>query len=281
MTTESRDLLARFAAWTFPGFTPHLFGFYLQAIVTGLFLILIITLSTVFARALVVWMFSSFWPFLYIVIASVVFFFGGEVYFHILRRRRAQTEDFRTQQHLRALSLIVNFSAIGFALIFTAVFFWRMMTCVTTYYISDRDMEPALSRGDFIVAEAGRAASDYEVGELVVFRHPQSRKLLIKRLVAKPGDSVSFQNGWFINGTRFRREYPEVAANPDLPDFENLRARADCYLVLGDNRQYSRLDSLTFGCLSARNFVARPRFIFFSSELNRIGNEFRAETAVR
>jgi len=168
--------------------------------------------------------------------------------------------------------------------------------------IPSESMERTLLVGDFLLfnkqvfAPAGRLGKwllpyrPVERGDIIVFHHPNP-PMLIKRVVAIPGDRLRIVNGQvFVNGIALNQPYAVFEPAPPDPARENFPAsvytdpevdpdwwrqmqsltrngelmvpKGD-YFVLGDNRNHS-LDSRYWGFVPRRAIVARPLVIYFS-----------------
>jgi signal peptidase I len=129
------------------------------------------------------------------------------------------------------------------------------------YAIPSASMQPTLQVGDHIVvlrdAQPGR-------GDVIVFRSPGSpEELLVKRIIATPGDLVASSNGRVTVGSHPLAE-PYLAqtgaSGPILPQI----VPANCYFVLGDNRDNS-YDSRQWGFLPRDLVVGRAVMVLWSS----------------
>ncbi len=137
---------------------------------------------------------------------------------------------------------------------------------VHIYSIPSRSMAPTLEPGDqIVVTRYFRSAP--ERGHVIVFRSPSgSDELIVKRVVAVPGDLVDSHLGRVrIGGHTLAEPYVlrEAASGAISPQI----IPAESYFVLGDNRDDS-LDSRTWGVVPATNVVGRARLVLWSSSQN-------------
>lgn len=96
-------------------------------------------------------------------------------------------------------------------------------------------MEPAIARGDKVIV---RRPGEIERGDVVIYRSPVDRKLLLHRVIGLPGDVVELRNsGAIVNG--FALDEPYIKREPDIPavrEFGPVTVPAGSYFMLGDNR---------------------------------------------
>jgi len=154
---------------------------------------------------------------------------------------------------------------------------------VQPYYIPPGSMEPTLIGGggqtdDHVLVDkiSYRTHSPRE-GDIVVFNRPStwqiSDKVLIKRVIGLPGDTVSLRDGHvFINGLELDEPYVNKAcgAHPTQPltSVTSWRVPGNDVFVMGDNRCQSD-DSRQFGPVPESDIIGRAFAIIWP--LNRIG----------
>ncbi len=149
------------------------------------------------------------------------------------------------------------------------------------YAIPSSSMSPTLQNGDRILATLYHGLGSLpraERGDVVVFRSPSPgpEELLVKRVVALPGDLVELREGHLV-----------ISGHPLPEPYIGLRFTsgtivpqiipADSYFVLGDNRQNS-FDSRSWGVLPARFLVGHARLILWSSANDTAGARAKAAT---
>jgi signal peptidase I len=145
--------------------------------------------------------------------------------------------------------------AIACALILRGAFF-------RVYAIPSASMAPTLQPGDKIIVTPYRGGA-LERGDVVVFRSPLGRdELLIKRIIATPGDLIETRAGRVvIGGHAVAEPYVQRPASSGMIAPQIIPA--DCYFVAGDNRDNS-WDSRAWGVLPRALIVGRARVVLWS-----------------
>lgn len=137
--------------------------------------------------------------------------------------------------------------------------------------VEGRSMHPTFETSDrLIVSRLSYMLGSPQRGDIVVFNSINPREpttMLIKRLIALPGDTVSFiNNETYVNGQRLDEPYlPEPCLNCN---HEPVTLGPDEYWVMGDNRNHSN-DSRAFGQITIHDIVGQALFRYWP--LNEFG----------
>lgn len=133
------------------------------------------------------------------------------------------------------------------------------------YYIPASSMFPTLQPGDRIVADTWRYRDlAPEPGKIVTFQSPDGT-LLVKRVVAVPGDTIELRGPMVVrNGNPVDEPYLNLEPGGILPDAPPLTLGADQFFVLGDNRGNSN-DSRFMGPVAREQIYGRVALIYFST----------------
>lgn len=129
---------------------------------------------------------------------------------------------------------------------------------ISIFAISGSSMEPTFSSGDSVVL---RQEENVERGQIIFFRRPStwegsgdSRDMLVKRIAAIPGDTVSFTGKDFlVNGERFYT-LPESYDCSNAPQNYSKMLTNTQIFVVGDNPERS-VDSISTFCSGKVNQV--------------------------
>lgn len=118
----------------------------------------------------------------------------------------------------------------------------------TRVEVMGESMTPALLPGDYLVLRRGAPPRGNEAGHIVATADPRpgaDGRLLLKRIIGLPGESLRVGGAVQINGRILREPYAHGDAADELHRGVN-RLSPDAYFLLGDHRGAST-DSRDFG----------------------------------
>ena len=117
------------------------------------------------------------------------------------------------------------------------------------YFVSGESMEPTLHNTDLLICSASPKEDELAIGDIVCFSYGSNpiKQSLVKRVVAKAGDSITVKSGiLFVNGIESPWQFEKIK-EPDLLD--KLYIVPDGYIFcMGDNRNHS-YDCRNFGAI--------------------------------
>ncbi|NDY42449.1 signal peptidase I [Dissulfurirhabdus thermomarina] len=122
--------------------------------------------------------------------------------------------------------------------------------------IHGRSMEPTYRDGGFnLVCLLRYRRSPPQRGDVVAVRLAGRRVLLLKRVVALPGETVAFREGrLLVNGRPLPEPYVRFRGSWNLPP---RRVRPGHYYLVGDNRS-GPMEAHVFGQAPAERIVGGP-----------------------
>jgi signal peptidase I len=158
------------------------------------------------------------------------------------------------------------------------------------FHLLSGSMEQTLLPGDFLLVDTLHyRLGPIERGDVVAFWSDVSignpdqhtvvagQRVLVKRVVGIPGDSIELRDELlYRNGAPVEEPYAVFSPMPTLEHFPmELRDTAPFvvpdgeYFVMGDNRRNS-LDSRMFGCVRQEDMVGKVAIVYWSREAARV-----------
>ena len=121
--------------------------------------------------------------------------------------------------------------------------------------IAGTSMEPTLNDGDIVVLIKQKRLKS---GDLCAFYY--SNKILIKRVIAAPGDYIWIEEDGtvFLNGKELKEPYVSAKALGECDVEFPYQVPENCYFVMGDKRETS-IDSRSsvIGCVSKDQIIGK------------------------
>lgn len=143
---------------------------------------------------------------------------------------------------------------IGLALVTLILFGW-----FSPVYVADESMVPTLEKGDTVFYDRlYQHFGTFRRGDMVAFRDSFGN-LLIKRVMALPGETIEAKDGVLIIDGRYGLD--EHRYSPTAPlDIPKTRVPEGTVFVLSDDRNYGE-DSRnrTIGCLETKAILGVVR----------------------
>lgn len=127
-------------------------------------------------------------------------------------------------------------------------------------------MQPTLYGSDWLIADKLAYRFGHPVrGDVVILKDPSEdagkKKLLVKRVVGVPGDSLETRGGvLYVNGVPEREPYTDAPIEDG--DMGPIELAEGHYFVMGDNRHRgASKDSRSFGDVTERQIKARAELV--------------------
>lgn len=140
---------------------------------------------------------------------------------------------------------------------------------VQAFKIPTGSMEPTLIIGDkLFVNKFIFRFKQPQRGDVVVFKSPEDKKKdFIKRLIAKPGETVQIIDGKiFINGKNINEGIIATIYYYNRGDFGQegiaIKVPQNCYYLLGDNSASSR-DSRYWGFVPRKFIIGKALVVYW------------------
>lgn len=146
----------------------------------------------------------------------------------LIERSATLRKSHKRQRTLRTVSGIL----IGMLLVALLLFGW-----FSPLHIADHSMEPTLMKGDAVLYDRFyKHFIELKRSDMVVFRHPVSGALMIKRIVGLPGETVSAEEGMLLIDQFALAESDYVF--PADYNIDPIKVPEGYFYVLSDERNY-------------------------------------------
>ena len=138
------------------------------------------------------------------------------------------------------------------------VFIVFLVIIVRTYIatpvrVDGNSMRKTLEDGDILLLYK---MAKFERNDIIVLDEKEDEEIIIKRIIALPGETIKIQNGKiYIND----KEYNDEFAYGDTSDYEQVTLGENEYFILGDNRLISK-DSRYFGPVKESDLMGEAVF---------------------
>lgn len=163
----------------------------------------------------------------------------------------------------RAVKSLVEFVVI-LALAFVLVFGFVKPVVADSFYVDSPSMEPTLHGCEgcnddrVLVNKLAYDLSDVERGDIILFESPVDGRVMIKRAVGLPGDTLEIRDGkLYLNGEPQEEPY----LHPDArysPPFGPVKVPEGHFFAMGDNRTNST-DSRSYGPVPQSNLIGEAK----------------------
>jgi signal peptidase I len=127
-----------------------------------------------------------------------------------------------------------------------------------TFIFEGNAMRPTVKDQDRIVVDKGYY-KDYEVkrGEIILYTYED--KMIIKRVLAVPGEEIQIRDGeWFVNGEAVNEDYIyETTPSGVFAELDNgITLKEDEYFIVGDSPRESK-DSRYIGPIKKSSILGK------------------------
>ena len=126
----------------------------------------------------------------------------------------------------------------------------------TPVRVDGPSMNPTLKNGDIMILNK---VSKIDRFDIVVIKSKKLDDVLIKRVIALPGESIEVRNGiTYINGKKLNDKYAYGVTS----DVGKMKLSNNEYFVMGDNRSVSA-DSRIFGTFTKKEIKGTTKLTIF------------------
>ena len=131
-------------------------------------------------------------------------------------------------------------SEYGYLLVTVAVVFVLFRVVLQLAWVPSGSMETTIPTKSLLVSLRLPylvGDPDLDRGDIVTFQSEELGKLLVKRVIGLPGDTISFAGGAvYINGQEMAEPYLPAQGKTTVRGDEVFTVPEGCYFMLGDNR---------------------------------------------
>lgn len=180
------------------------------------------------------------------------------------RAAAEQRSGSRAKRRQRRLLLTENAKIIVKDIIIACVLTLLLATFIRPTVVRETSMEPSIEPGDYLLmSRQAYRFGELERGDIVIFNSElkldeDHNKLLIKRVIALPGDRISISGGTvYINGEALYEDYIAEGGTPGY--VEEFTLKEGQIFVMGDHREVS-VDSRSLGPIDEDCVVGRAVF---------------------
>lgn len=129
-------------------------------------------------------------------------------------------------------------------------------------FVSGNSMYPTLKDGNVISCTTD--TTSIQRGDIIVIRN--GFKLIIKRVIALPNETIEIKNGiTYVDGICYEEYEFEKIEDSGILSNNSLTLSSDEFFVMGDNRNHSS-DSREIGAIKHKNII-------YKQEVNENGKE--------
>lgn len=128
--------------------------------------------------------------------------------------------------------------------------------------VDGQSMIPSLEdSGNYWVNRLAYVRSEPQAADIVALKDPQDGVLVVKRIIATPGQSLYLHNGKvYVDGKLLKEPYLMAKTYTFASEWKSgeefFSVGKDQYFVMGDNRNYST-DSRAFGTVPLANILGK------------------------
>ena len=180
---------------------------------------------------------------------------------------KTRTERYKNEHRTQSVLSWIFAGILGFSVVLFVLFVW-----FSPVYIADPSMEPTLKEGDTVLYDRlYRHFHEFQRGDMIVYRDPDTKELLIKRVIALGGETVAAKDGVLIIDGQYGLDEHRYRATDPI-DFPETAVPEGTVFVLSDDRNYGE-DSrkASIGCLGPEDIIGIVRvrireFTIFTNE---------------